>query len=81
VTGVEAIIAQKLRLQGLEPDISAIRAGNSQGIPISSAAKDIVFYIFGSQNLADANTNFARTANTAGGVDLNYLHPTFSQKK
>jgi hypothetical protein len=79
--GVEAIIAQHLRFECLEPDISALSTGNPQGIPIGPAAKDMVFHISFGQDPADSNTDFAGAADAAGGIDLNDFHPTFSQKK
>jgi hypothetical protein len=79
--GIEPIITQHFGFQRLQLDIFGIRTGNSQGIPIGPAAEDMVFDIFGSQNAADANTYLPSAADATGGIDLNYLHPTFSQKK
>ena len=50
-------------------------------MPIASAAENIVFYIFRSHHLTDPHADFSGAADAAGGIDLNYFHPTFSQKK
>ena len=80
--GVKAIITQHSGFAGLKTDVASVRVTDAQIVAIRLAAvENIVLDSLLSQQLADLHTDLARTADSAGRVDLNDFHNvSYSQK-
>ena len=80
--GIKPIVAKQSGCKRLKFGVYGIGAGNTQRIAACfTAVKNIIFHSVFRQQLTDTCTDFTRTAHTAGGIDLENFHVTYSQKK
>ena len=72
--GLKPVFTADVGLRGLHPNIAAVRAGYPQLMTVGPAAKNVVFHRPVREQLTDADTDLAGTANTTRRVDLNNPH-------
>lgn len=72
--GLKPVFTADAGLRGLHPNIAEARAGYPRLMTIGPAAQNMVFNRTICEQLTNADTDLAGTANSAGCIDLNNPH-------